>query len=348
MVPLELAAMLGGAHLPGRGGAFFRGHADGEANGGRSEKVVHLMRSRHRKRDVRFALRRSQPEAAALGARHDLLRRDVRGRGPSKLDDPSAVARGDRRHARIVGVGHEGPSGLSPSRISALASAMASSERKNWRCAAATSRIAATSGSKLRESFERSPGSESPISPTIHSGLRGRLTIDIGKPIWLFWLPGVFSTAKRRERIAAVKSLVVVFPADPVIAARRNPIFRLRVEANRRNPDTGSPTRTTGTASGRSRGPALGEQRPGSARGRLLRIVVAVDASTADGDEEIARLDLARIDGHSRKLRRARGGRAERGRELAEGEVHRFAASSAAILRSSNGISTEPTTWVVS
>jgi hypothetical protein len=45
--------------------------------------------------------------------------------------------------------------------------------------------------------LERSPGSDSPISPTIHSGCAARLQDDIEKPIWLFWLPGVFSTAKR-------------------------------------------------------------------------------------------------------------------------------------------------------
>ena len=142
------------------------------------------------------------------------------------------------------------PPGFRPSRISALPSAMASSDAKNCRCAATTRRIAATSGSKARESFERSPGSERPISPTIHSGPRGRLTTDIGNPIWLFWLPGVFSTAKRRDSIAAVKSFVVVVPAEPVIAASRKPIFFFAATPRLRSASTDCGTITAGKPAG--------------------------------------------------------------------------------------------------
>ena len=75
------------------------------------------------------------------------------------------------------------PSGRRPSRISAFASAIASTEGKNSRWAGATRSRAATSGSNVRESRDRSPGAESPISPTIQSGRRGRFTIDIANPI---------------------------------------------------------------------------------------------------------------------------------------------------------------------
>ena len=203
-----------------------------------------------------------------------------------------------------------------------MPSAIASSDAKNCRCAAATSRIAATSGSKARESVERSPGSERPISPTIHSGARGRLTTDIGNPIWLFWLPGVFSTAKRRASIAAVKSLVVVFPAEPVIAARRKPIFFFAATPRLRSASTDCGTITVGNPAGSPSAPALAEQRPGAPRGRVPREVVAVHARAADRDEEVARSHLARVDRDARQRRRALGPGPGGRRDFGQREVH--------------------------
>ena len=202
---------------------------DREGDRRRREEVGDLVRPRQRQADVRLAGGRLEAEARALRLRRR-RRRAVTSASADAIPNritrpvPAATAIASTRGSSALAT--NAPSGRSPSRISAFASAIASTDGKNWRCAAATSRSAATSGSKARESRERSPGSDSPISPTIHSGRRGRFTIDIAKPIWLFWLPGVFSTAKRRARIAAAKSFVVVFPAEPVMAASRKPIRR--------------------------------------------------------------------------------------------------------------------------
>ncbi len=146
------------------------------------------------------------------------------------------------------------PAGRRPSRISAFACASSSIESKFARWAGATLVIAATSGSNARESRDNSPFALIPISPIIQSGIRGRLTTDIGKPIALFWLPGVFSTANRRDRIVAVNSFVVVFPEEPVIAASRNFARVLRRIASAVRAVTGSGTTTTGTRWGSAEG----------------------------------------------------------------------------------------------
>jgi len=106
--------------------------------------------------------------------------------------------------------------------------------------------MAATSGSKVRDSREISPSALIPISPTIHAGLRDRLTTDIGNPTALFWFPGVFSTEKRRERITAANSFVVVLPTEPATAARRKPASFFIAPARRRSASRGLATSSTG------------------------------------------------------------------------------------------------------
>src|SRR5262249_26478969 len=76
--------------------------------------------------------------------------------------------------------------------------------------------------------------------------------------------------------------------------------------------------------------------------------VVPVDAGAPDRDEEVARPDPARIHGHAGQLGVAAGGGTEGGGELGHGEVHGFLASSAAIRRASEGVSSAPITWTVS
>ena len=114
-------------------------------------------------------------------------------------------------------------------------------------------RIAATSGSKARESVERSPGSERPISPTIHSGPArqvddGHRKSDLAVLVARSLLDGEAA----RDSIAAVKSFVVVFPAEPVIAARRKPIFFFAATPRLRSASTDCGTITAGKPAGRS------------------------------------------------------------------------------------------------
>ena len=188
----------------------------------------------------------------------DVPRRDL-GRGASvpKRTTRPGPARRDRRDPGIVGVRDEGPvraAGPPGSRPSPRRSRRPT--EKTRRCAGATRRIAATSGSNARESRERSPGAESPISPDhpLRAGAAGSRPTSRTRS-GCSGCPASSRPRSRRARIAAVKSLVVVLPAEPVIAASRNPIcalHRRRELLERLAP--GPSTRTAGKSAGRSAG----------------------------------------------------------------------------------------------
>ena len=76
----------------------------------------------------------------------------------------------------------------------------------------------AISGRAIAESVEISPGSFEPISTTITSTSVGIESSVSGTPMRLLRLSGVACTARVIPSAARVRSFVVVFPTDPVIA----------------------------------------------------------------------------------------------------------------------------------
>ena len=255
----------------------------------------------------RLAVRASRarnrlPSASATTS----LRGDVGIRRAAEPHHAAPVPRRDRGDARVVGVGHEGAAGLQTPRGSRL------SRRRSRRARRNTAGAPRPRGGSPRRparrrarASTRSPGSESPISPTIHSGARGRLTTDIGNPIWLFWLPGVFSTAKRRRehrRREVLGRRLAGRARDRGQAKAHLPLRRDAQAAERVHRLRHDHRRKARRQSLR---PALAEQGPGAPRGRVPREVVAVHARAADRDEEVARAYLARVDRDAGQRRRA-------------------------------------------
>ena len=108
--------------------------------------------------------------------------------------------------------------GPAPSRISALASAIASSDAKKPRWASPTLVQTRTSGSATRTSVLISPAWFMPSSTTAISGRRLSSMSESGSPMWLLKFPLLRTTRYRAARNSAVISFVVVFPALPVMA----------------------------------------------------------------------------------------------------------------------------------
>ena len=98
-----------------------------------------------------------------------------------------------------------------------------------------------------------------------------------------------------------MNSLVVVFPAEPVIAARRKPVALLQCPGQRlqRFGRLLRPS-TTGKPAGRPGGRPLARTALRPAGDGVAREVVAVDPRAADRDEEVARPRRARVDGGAR------------------------------------------------
>ena len=110
-----------------------------------------------------------------------------------------------------------------PSRISALASAIASCDPKDSRCAVPTLVQTRTSGSAMPTSCRISPAWFMPSSTTATSAPCCRSSSDSGRPMWLFRLPRLRMVRNRVATTAAVASFVVVLPALPVMATTRAP-----------------------------------------------------------------------------------------------------------------------------
>ena len=77
------------------------------------------------------------------------------------------------------------PPGSMPEKISALASAMASTEGKNSRCTGSTVVMIATCGRTSLVSGAISPAWFMPISSTAYRALCGQRASDSGTPQWL-------------------------------------------------------------------------------------------------------------------------------------------------------------------
>ena len=138
--------------------------------------------------------------------------------------------------------------GEAPSKISALASAIASTDRKKPTCASPTLVHTRTSGSAIPTSVLISPAWFIPSSTTAMSGRLRSSISDSGRPMWLFRFPRLRTTRYCDARNAPVTSLVVVLPALPVIATTLVPDSRRTVRASHCSADVVSSTSiTTGT-----------------------------------------------------------------------------------------------------
>ena len=172
----------------------------------------------------------------------------------------------------IVGIGRRARSSRSaPSRISALASAIASTDAKKPRCASPTLVQTRTSGSAMPTSVRISPAWFMPSSTTATSGRVAARAATAAARCGCSGSRGSGPPGTVAARNAAVISLVVVLPALPVIATTRAPDFRRTSRARswsaaggRRPPaitaagasaaaSTGSLTTTTDAPRGRPR-----------------------------------------------------------------------------------------------
>jgi hypothetical protein len=99
--------------------------------------------------------------------------------------DVRAITRGSSAFATSV------VASVAPSRISAFASAIASGELKNPRCASPTFVHTRTSGSASATSWLISPAWFIPSSTTATSGRARSSSSESGRPMWLLKLPGL-------------------------------------------------------------------------------------------------------------------------------------------------------------
>src|SRR4249920_80110 len=125
------------------------------------------------------------------------------------------------------------PPGTNPSRICALASAIASTERKKPRCTGATVVMMAISGLISWVSAFSSPAWFMPASNTPKFVSCRILASDRGTPQWLLW--DLSETCTRPEGISAIfsASLVPVLPTLPVTAITTASLARAREAAPR-------------------------------------------------------------------------------------------------------------------
>ena len=277
-----------------------------DRHGRGGEEVAHLVESRQRQRDG-VLLRRAFSRRSACPsppARSLQPSRRLRRRTRTRESGPGAGRRSPRRGNRPRWPRRRrrasGPRGSRPWR-----QRPSSSEPRNSRCAAAIRVIAATSGSKARESREISPSALIPISPTIHSGLRGQVD------------------DRHREPDRAVLVARRLLDGEAPGEDRGGELLRRRLSgrardrrqaearfvssvapANRRSASRGSGTSTTGKSAGR---PA-GRRSPSIARAPAARRPRAAKSwpstlRSADRDEEFARPDPPRIHRDAREHR---------------------------------------------
>ena len=107
---------------------------------------------------------------------------------------------------------------VAPSRISAFALAIPSTESKEPRWASPTLVQTRISGWAMLTSVPISPAWLIPSSTTAISGRVVNSISDSGNPMWLFRFPRLRTTRYLAARNSAVISFVVVFPALPVMA----------------------------------------------------------------------------------------------------------------------------------
>ena len=137
---------------------------------------------------------------------------------------PAAAAR--RLNCALSRLRTATPSPVMPWKISALASAMSSTDSKWAPCTASTLVITATSGLTIRDRGAISPGWFMPISntPKVESAaIRDRLN---GTPQWLLRLPWLAAIGPCSSSTKRIASLVPVLPTLPVTAMIRAPVRR--------------------------------------------------------------------------------------------------------------------------
>ncbi len=116
------------------------------------------------------------------------------------------------------------PPPSTPSKISALASAIASSDAKNATCAASMLVITATCGRISRVRRAISPAWFIPASNTPNRVPGAIRASDKGTPHWLFRLPALAAVAPTRASAWRIASFTPVLPAEPVTATMRAPV----------------------------------------------------------------------------------------------------------------------------
>ncbi len=133
--------------------------------------------------------------------------------------------------------------------ISAFAAATPSSLPKPSRCAGAIMVIADSVGAAISHSRAISPAWFAPISITADSVVSSIRSSESGQPISLFKLPRVFTVLCLPAITAALISLAVVLPHEPVSAKTSSRYRRRCAAANCCNARSGSGVTKVGPAS---------------------------------------------------------------------------------------------------
>ena len=234
------------------------------------------------------------------------------------------------------------PSGSSPSKISALASAIASSEPRFSMCAGAIAVISATCG----RTCARQRGD---LAFVVHAHFEHRI----------FGVARHPGEAQRHAGMVVVALDRAVDLARPVAVERGVKRFLGAGLADRagdpENRRAGCARATRGRAPGAPRSVVdqdvravdrLRDDRAGGARGeRARRRIVAVVDGARHGDEQVARADFAAVEGDAGHFERRARGPARRGGDLVAGPQRAHAAHSLATKASSNGSTRSPTIW---
>ena len=221
-------------------------------------------------------------------------------------DAPHAAGRRQLRTAT--------PSAPRPSRISALASAMASTEWKNSRWTGATMRDDGhVRAARSADSSRSSPAADMPSSSTAKRCSGRQAQQGEGQAVLVVEVAlGLQHRARASRAGAAVISLVVVLPAEPVMAATGiRGLQRARARPRSARAWVVSATRT----SGRRRGRRTSRCTIAAAAPRCAGLgheVVAVEARPRDGHEQLRRARACASRWRRRRRRRPRRRRVPR------------------------------------
>ena len=192
-----------------------------------------------------------------------------------------------------------------PTSSSALARATPSSDCICSRWTGPTFVITPTSGSQIAVSSAIWPKPRIASSSTITSVPGGAASSSSGSPISVLKFARLAATVRWGAISAAIRSFVEVFPTEPVTAITCAARSRRQARASAPSEATGCSAASTAPASvarGRVARPAgRGDHAPGAGAQGVGGEAPAVDALAREREEQVARLDRARVDHDARR-----------------------------------------------
>ncbi len=172
--------------------------------------------------------------------------------------------------------------------------------------------ITPTSGSAIRASSSICPNPRMPISSTSTSVPSGAASTASGSPISVLKLAGLAATRRCGAISAAISCLVEVLPTEPVTPITAASSARRQAVASVCSASSGSSATSTAPPESPSACCRIDEHAPRARRQRVGGEPAAVHALAAQADEQVARLDRARVDDGARRPARTAARRAAR------------------------------------